>query len=150
MQTLNKQTNGICPVNYALDIFGDKWSLLILRDIVFKSKKYYGEFLTSPEKISTNILANRLLKMESEGLLSKTQDTQNLSKFVYQLTSKGQDLIPVLLDLIEWGAKYDPQENVSSDIIKGAPLNLLTRLHQEREQLIDEITRNINQDLNVN
>ena len=94
-----------CPITFALDIFGDKWSLIIIRDLLFKEKKYYGEFLNSAEKISTNILANRLVKLESEGLISKTQDTKNLSKFVYCLTQKGKDLLPLVLELIEWSAK---------------------------------------------
>lgn len=134
---------GTCPITYALSIFGDKWSLVILRDIVFKGKKYYGEFLASPEKISTNILASRLLNMESQGLISKTQDKQNLSKYIYQLTPKGKDLLPVMLDMVEWSVKYNPQPNLSSDIIKGAPENLLTRWHEEREVLINDILDNM-------
>lgn len=134
---------GKCPITFALEIFGDKWSLLLLRDIVFKGKKSYGEFLTSDEKISTNILASRLLKLESEGLVSKAQDTQNLSKYIYQLTTKGKDLIPLLLDMVEWSEKYNPQPNTPSCVIKGAPENLLIRLHKERESLINEIISNL-------
>ncbi|HED17791.1 MAG TPA: transcriptional regulator [Gammaproteobacteria bacterium] len=144
--TKRKELNsGKCPVTYALDIFGDKWSLIILRDIIFKGKKYYGEFLSSPEKISTNILASRLLKLEAEGLLSKIQDTHNLSKYIYQLTHKGEDLIPVLLDMIEWSVKYDNQPDINSNIINGAPDNLLTRLHTDREGLIHEILSNMSE-----
>jgi DNA-binding HxlR family transcriptional regulator len=132
-----------CPITFALDIFGDKWSLIILRDIIFKGKESYGEFLTSAEKISTNILASRLLKMESEGLVSKTQDTQNLSKYIYRLTPKGKDLVPLMLDMIEWSVKYNPQPDIPSNIIKGAPANLLTRLHGERGKLINEILSNM-------
>ena len=128
-----------CPITFALDIFGDKWSLIILRDILFKKKKYYGEFLKSAEKISTNILASRLLKLETEGLISKTQDPDNLSKYIYQLTRKGKDLLPIMLDMVEWSVKYNPQLEVPSNIIGGAPPNLLTRLHEDRETLINEI-----------
>lgn len=128
-----------CPIAYALDIFGDKWSLLILRDIVFKKKQYYGEFLNSPEKISTNILASRLQKLESEGLISKAQDPSNLSKYIYQLTDKGKDLLPLILDMIEWSVKYGPQSDVPDNIINGAPANLLRRLHDDRKALISQI-----------
>ena len=128
-----------CPIAFALDIFGDKWSLIILRDIIFKGKKYYGEFLRSDEKISTNILASRLLKLETEGLITKTQDPNNLSKFIYQLTQKGKDLLPIMLDMVEWSVKYNPQPGVPDNIINGAPAKLLTRLHKDREALIDEI-----------
>ncbi|MEN8131460.1 MAG: helix-turn-helix domain-containing protein [Pseudomonadota bacterium] len=128
-----------CPIAFALDIFGDKWSLIILRDILFKKNKYYGEFLNSAEKISTNILASRLLKLESEGIISKSQDSNNLSKYIYQLTDKGKDLLPLMLDMIEWSAKHNPQPDTPSNIINGAPSNLLTRLHENREALIREI-----------
>lgn len=132
-------SSGKCPITFALDIFGDKWSLIILRDILFKKKQYYGEFLNSAEKISTNILASRLLKLESEGLISKTQDPNNLSKFIYRLTDKGKDLLPLILDMIEWSVKYNSQPDVPDNIINGAPANLLTRLHEDREALINEI-----------
>lgn len=128
-----------CPIAFALDIFGDRWSLIILRDLLFKKKQYYGEFLNSAEKISTNILASRLLKLESEGLISKAQDADNLSKYIYRLTDKGKDLLPVMLDMVEWSVKYDPQPDVPDNIINGAPANLLTRWHEDREVLINEI-----------
>lgn len=143
MQKPEVTNSNMCPIAYALGIFGDKWSFVILRDIIFKGKKYYGEFLASPEKISTNILASRLLKMESEGLISRTQDKQNLSKYIYQLTRKGKDLLPVMLDMVEWSVKYNPQPGITSDIIKGAPIDLLTRLSQERAVLINDILTNM-------
>ena len=139
MKDKNKNTNK-CPITFALEMFGDKWSLIILRDIIFKGKKYYGEFLNSPERISTNILASRLLKLESEGLITKAQDPSNLSKNIYQLTVKGKDLLPVMLDMIEWSVKYNPQPGIPSSIISGAPENLLARLHKDREALINEIS----------
>ena len=128
-----------CPITFALDIFGDKWSLIILRDIIFKEKRYYGEFLNSPEKISTNILASRLSKLESEGIISKIQDPNNLSKYIYQLTDKGKDLLPLMLDMVEWSVKYDSQPDLPDNVINGAPANLLTRLYEDREALINEI-----------
>ena len=128
-----------CPITFALDIFGDKWSLIVLRDIIFKKKQYYGEFLNSAEKISTNILADRLGKLESEGIITKRRDVQNLSRFIYQLTQKGKDLLPLMLEMIEWSVKYDPQPGVSDNIIEGAPANLLKRSQEDREALIAEI-----------
>ena len=88
------------------------------------NKKYYSEYLTSAEKISTNMLASRLQKPEAEGLISRSQDPQNLSKFIYQPTEKGKDLLPLLLDIIEWSVKYNPQQCVADNIINGAPSNL--------------------------
>lgn len=97
-----------CPVNYALEIFGDKWSLLIVRDIVFAGKKTYGEFLKSEEGFATNILAARLAYLEEQGILAKTPDPADGRKDFYSLTDKGLDLIPVLLRIVLWSAKHDP------------------------------------------
>ena len=134
-----KKGSGKCPIAFALDIFGDKWSLIILRDMLFKGKRHYGEFLTSTEKISTNILANRLEKLESEGLIDKTQDTENLSRFVYSLTDKGKDLLPLLLEMVKWSVKYDPQPGIPDNIITGAPARLLERLQDNHDALVAEI-----------
>jgi len=131
--------SGKCPVTFALDVFGDKWSLVILRDMVFKGKRHYGEFLDSAEKISTNILANRLARLEAEGIIEKHRDTQNLSRFVYNLTDKGKDLLPLLLDMIAWSVKYDPQPGAADSVISGAPDRLLEKLHEDRAALIAEI-----------
>lgn len=139
---MNKHTqnNGsTCPIAFALDIFGDRWSLIIIRDILFKGKKHYSEFLNSDEKISTNILASRLSKLESEGLIAKKRDSQNLSKFIYNPTSKAKDLLPIMLEMVEWSVKYDPQPGVPNNIISGAPANLLKRSREDREALIADI-----------
>lgn len=102
-----------CPIHYATEIFGDRWTLLILRDLMFKGKKYYGEFLNSEERIATNILADRLVQLEQAGIISKTPDESHRSKLVYSLTPKGLDLLPVLTEIILWSAKYD--ENTAAD-----------------------------------
>lgn len=128
-----------CPISFALELFGDRWSLLIIRDLIFKGKKHYGEFLNSPEKISTNILADRLEKLVSAGLISKSPDTDHLSKYVYALTPKGKDLLPLLLEMTAWSSKYNPQPGAPSSIIDGAPLHLLDRMHANRGELIKEI-----------
>src|SRR5437762_7785261 len=96
-----------CPINFALETFGDPWSLLIIRDMVYFGKKTYGEFLESDEGIATNILADRLAHLEATGILIKKRHTTDKRKEVYFLTEKGLDLIPILLDLATWGAKHD-------------------------------------------
>jgi DNA-binding HxlR family transcriptional regulator len=98
-----------CPVNYGLEIFGDRWSLLIVRDIVFSGKKTYGEFLKSEEGFATNILASRLVFLEEKGILRKTPHSADKRKDFYSLTDKGLDLIPMLLDIVLWSAKHDPK-----------------------------------------
>lgn len=120
-----------CPISFALDMLGDKWSLLIIRDLMFKGKKYYGEFSQSEERISTNILAERLERLEAKGFISKTRDSENHSKYEYRLTQKGVDLLPVLLDIIAWSAKYDADT--------AAPKSFIRRLKNDREKLVEEI-----------
>ncbi len=96
-----------CPISCSLEVFGDKWSLLIIRDVMLRNKVSYSEFLESEEKISTNILANRLSVLESENILSKEVSSTNKSKFVYSLTQKGADLLPIVIEIMDWGAKYN-------------------------------------------
>jgi DNA-binding HxlR family transcriptional regulator len=98
-----------CPINYGLEIFGDQWSLLILRDLIFNNKNTYGEFLESAEGISTNILAKRLVNLENAELIAKGRHPSNKKTFIYNLTEKGETLIPVLLELIIWGANQTPK-----------------------------------------
>lgn len=128
-RTVKKRSN--CPIGYALDIFGDKWSLLIVRDIMFKGKSQYGQFLQSEEKIATNILADRLERLEAQGVLSKMQDPSNLTKFQYRLTEKGLDLLPVLLELIAWSAKYDHETAASKRFVEA--------VKRDRDKVISEI-----------
>ena len=96
----------ICPIAKMVGTLGDKWSLIILRDILFSKKKHYGEFLDSPEKISTNILANRLKMMEKEKFLSSSIDQRNRRLKIYLPTQKARDPEPVLRAAAEWGQKY--------------------------------------------
>jgi DNA-binding HxlR family transcriptional regulator len=95
-----------CPISTTLDIVGDKWSLLILRDMIFKGKNTYGDFLLSEEKIATNILADRLATLESAGIISKREHPASKAKVLYTLTQKGIDLIPALVEIIIWSEKY--------------------------------------------
>jgi DNA-binding HxlR family transcriptional regulator len=103
-----------CPVNFGLEAFGDKWSLLIIRDIVFWGKKTYGDFLRSDEGIATNILASRLAQLEHEGILNKTPDASDRRKDVYSLTEKGMELIPLLVEMVAWSGKQSEWQKVAS------------------------------------
>jgi DNA-binding HxlR family transcriptional regulator len=107
--TCKEDVRSHCSVNYGLEIFGDKWSLLIVRDIVFAGKKTYGEFLRSEEGFATNVLASRLAFLEEQGILSKTPSAADRRKDFYALTEKGLDLIPILLNIVLWSAKHDPK-----------------------------------------
>jgi DNA-binding HxlR family transcriptional regulator len=108
-----------CPLNVALELFGDKWSLLLLRDMLVLGKSRYGEFLDSPEGISTNILAGRLKRLESYGLLEKLPDPRDRKTSVYLPTPMGVSLLPVLLEVIRWGAENLPDTGVP-DFVQSA------------------------------
>lgn len=95
-----------CPVSTSLDLLGDKWTLLILRDIVFAGKSTYGQFLQSAEKVATNVLADRLAVLEAQGLVTKAVAADKKSKFTYRLTEKGVDTVPVIVELLLWGARH--------------------------------------------
>jgi len=96
----------LCPINQAVEIFGDKWTLLIIRDILFEGKNTYREFLQSKEGIASNILADRLSMMEAEGILVKKSDPGHKQKIIYTLTEKGIDILPVIVEMGMWSAKY--------------------------------------------
>lgn len=107
-----------CPIRFGLGTFGDKWSLLIIRDLMFKGRRYYGEFLTAGEGISTNILAERLVRLENAGIVHKSPDPDHGKKIVYALTEKGLDLMPIMFAIIDWSERYDGQTEVPKDFIE--------------------------------
>lgn len=104
-----------CPLTNALDVFGDKWTLLIIRDLVL-GKKRYQEFLSSPEKIASNILADRLKKLEASGLISRRPYQQNPVRYECFLTAKGESLSPVLTAIISWSQEHYPGTRLFSSI----------------------------------
>ena len=104
MKCIKKRS--MCGVSSALDIIGDKWSLLIIRDILLNDKHTYCDFLSADEKIATNILADRLLFLETAGIISKEEHSESKVKFNYKLTPKGLDLMPVLFEMLLWSEKY--------------------------------------------
>jgi DNA-binding HxlR family transcriptional regulator len=124
-----------CPINFALEIFGDPWSLLIIRDIVYFGKKTYGEFLASEEAMATNILASRLAHLEHQGILVKQLFEKDKRKEEYVLTEKGLDLIPVLVDMANWSAQYDPHT--------AAPAAWIALMNVEREKMIRRIRETV-------
>ncbi|WP_338839708.1 helix-turn-helix domain-containing protein [Flavobacterium ginsenosidimutans] len=104
MKTQKKRSD--CPVSFSLEAFGDKWSLLIVRDLMLKKKCTYGELSKSDEKIATNILAARLLSLEENGIIQKMEHPDSKAKVLYQLTQKGMDLIPIIVEINLWAEKY--------------------------------------------
>jgi DNA-binding HxlR family transcriptional regulator len=120
-----------CPIHFALHIFGDAWTLLVIRDLMFKDKSSYRDFLDGGEGISTNILADRLERLEDAGIITKdvihTQDARTR----YRLTDKGLDLMPMLLEMIAWSAKHDPKTAAAKDFVR--------RVRTDRDGLAREL-----------
>lgn len=124
-----------CPINFSLETFGDSWSLLIVRDIVFWGKKTYGEFLDSKEGIASNILAARLRHLVATGLLKKLPNPKDKRQSLYQLTDKGLDLIPVLLEMAGWATRNDPHTT--------SPKAFVEHVYAHREEMFGLIRKTV-------
>ncbi len=129
------QKRSACPINFGLETFGDPWSLLIIRDIVYFGKKTYGEFLASEEGMATNILASRLAHLEQQGILVKNPSEKDKRKDEYTLTEKGLDLIPVLVEMANWSAEHDPHT--------AAPPAWIALMKADREKMIQLIRETV-------
>lgn len=103
---LKSKRRSDCPISSSLEIFGDKWSLLIIRDLMDAKECTYGDFLRSPEGIATNILASRLQNLEESKIIEKLEHPDSKAKVLYRLTRKGIDLIPVMIEISLWAEKY--------------------------------------------
>lgn len=130
-----------CPINFVLEVFGDKWTFLIVRDMMFKGKRHYSEFLQSEEKIATNILADRLSILEQAGVIVKSPDPEHGSKFIYKLSPKGIDLLPLLVEAIMWSAKYD--KDTAADV------KFINRVKRDKDGLLKEIYSRLKKELSV-
>jgi DNA-binding HxlR family transcriptional regulator len=97
-----------CPLSCSLDIWGDKWSLLIIRDLMYAKQCTYGDFLKSGEGIATNILASRLATLEENKMIEKLEHPDSKAKVLYKLTRKGIDLLPIVIEINLWAEKYFP------------------------------------------
>jgi DNA-binding HxlR family transcriptional regulator len=127
----SKQRSG-CPVSISLDILGDRWSLLIIRDLMVRGYRTFKEFRESGEGIATNILANRLRRLERAGIIITEADELDRRKVNYRLTEKGIDLAPVLLELLVWGARHEDA---------GLPCSFIEEMAQNRDQVLAEVRR---------
>jgi DNA-binding HxlR family transcriptional regulator len=105
---MNDNFRSGCPVSLGLDIFGDRWTLLIIRDLMFNNKRHFREMLQSAERISSNILADRLKMLLDEGIVTKSEDSSHKQKAIYSLTEKGIALLPILMQISAWSYKYRP------------------------------------------
>jgi len=102
---MDDQRRSPCPVSCTLDVIGDKWTLLIIRDLVL-GRSHFSEFQKSPEGIATNILSNRLARLVDHGIVEKYPSTSNPGRDAYRLTAKGKALRPVLRAIVKWGLEH--------------------------------------------
>ncbi len=126
-----KQRSG-CPVSVSLDLFGDRWSLLIIRDMMVRGLRTFSDFLQSGEKISTNILADRLRHLENAGIIVAERAAGDARSINYRLTPKGIALAPAMLELFIWAAHHEPT---------GAPAGFVIQMEQNREAILAETYR---------
>lgn len=132
---MKQQKRSNCPINYALETFGDTWSLLIIRDIVFWGKKTFTEFAASKEAIATNILTDRLSYLVGKGVLKKNENPKDKRKSIYTLTEKGLGLIPMMLEMSGWASLHDP------DTI--APKKFIQYIFENRNKMFTLITDSV-------
>lgn len=131
MKAVEKRSD--CPISLCLDFVGDKWSLLIFRDMILDGKATYGEFLESDEHIATNILAARLKMLEQEGFIIK-YSLEGRARTGYCLTKKGIDLIPVITEMSLWGAQYS-RTNMRKE--------LMAALRKDKDAVIKQLTEEL-------
>ncbi len=127
----SKRRSG-CPVSISLERFGDRWSLLIIRDLMVRGFRAFKEFQESGEGIATNILTDRLRKLEVMGIITSEAEEADGRRVSYRLTEKGIDLAPVLLELLIWGARHEET---------GAPCALIEKMEKNREEVLAEVRR---------
>ena len=118
-----------CPLNASVEILGDRWSLLIIRDMMLRGFRSYKEFLESYERIATNILADRLRKLVAHGIITTEQDPSDGRKLIYSLTTKGIDLAPVLTEMVLWAAGHEDTGNQA----------LVRLIQKDKEKFLAEV-----------
>ncbi len=129
-QTLPRRRSD-CPITYALDFVGDKWTLVVLRDLIIVGKRYFQQFLDSDEGIASNILASRLKLLERSGLATRAAGPAQGRRVIYAPTAKALDLLPAMLELVRWSAKYDAKT--------AAPPALVRRIASDRDAFVAEV-----------
>ena len=125
-----------CPIANSLDVWGDKWSLLLIRDMMFEGKRHYGEFLQAREGISTNILADRLARLEAADIITKHKDRAKKTRFVYSLTPKGIDLLPILVETAVWGLTHHSHTVLSPHIVAAIKADKQGFIQTARQRLL--------------
>lgn len=121
-----------CPLSIALEIFGDRWTLLILRDLMFKERRTFKAFQESGEQIASNILADRLQRLQQQGIVSAERSSSDGRIVTYEPTPKGLDLLPVLVEIILWADRHEKT---------AAPRKLIDRMTKDRDRFVQDVRR---------
>lgn len=129
-----------CPISFALEIFGDRWTLIVLRDLMLRSRQRYRELLEGDEGIATNVLAERLKRLEHRKLITKKRDPADARQFIYLPTELSVSLVPMLVEMTVWGIR-------TSD--NGVGSDFLERFETERDQLISDLQQKVRKDANL-
>jgi len=127
-----RKRRSTCPVSVSLEVFGDRWSLLIVRDLMVRGFRTFKEFQESGEGIATNILADRLKRLEASGIITSEIEEADHRRVSYRLTEKGIDLAPVLLELLVWGARHNAT---------AAPCAIVDGMAKHRDLILAEVWR---------
>jgi DNA-binding HxlR family transcriptional regulator len=132
---MKQDTRSTCPISTALEIVGDRWTLLVIRDLMFAGKRHFREFLQSEEAVSTNVLADRLQALVKSGIVKKTGDPSHAQKAIYSLTEKGLELLPVVVAISAWTQKHYPKTRrpEAVQLVQGGP-KLMKQLEQRLRQ----------------
>lgn len=130
--TLSANRRSGCPVSISLEILGDRWSLLVIRDLMVRGLRTFKEFQEAGEGIATNILADRLRRLEGAGIITAEVERADARRRNYRLTEKGIDLAPLLLDLLVWGARHEQTR---------IPAPFIAKMEKDREAVLAEARR---------
>ena len=127
-----------CPVTFALELFGDRWTLIVLRDIVLDGHRRYNDILSANPGLATNILADRLSRLARRGMLEKTRAPSDARKFIYRPTERAISLVPMLLEMIVWS---------SGQGVAGVDSSIIERFEADRSALIEELQRKVRESI---
>lgn len=128
--TAGSRGRSTCPISLALELVGDPWSLLVIRDLMFKGRRRFKEFLAAEEGIASNVLADRLRRLEAARILARAKDPDDGRQFIYVLTRKGIELAPVLVELVVWSARHHDT---------GAPAAIVRMMSDQREAFLQGV-----------
>lgn len=128
-----------CPIAATLDLLGDRWTLLVVRDLMFRGFREYGEFLNGGENIATNVLAERLKRLQVAGVVTRTANPRDLKRGIYRLTEKGIDLMPIVVEMMAWGLRHCKGSFAPPDVVDALARDREDFLAAARRRLLAEI-----------